>query len=85
MIIKLTAEADADLDRMDNSLYIQFRKHLDKIVTQPPRKHAKHGLPFFTENVGQGRIPVLIVKDTIIVMRCFEYHKEYDKWLSTFK
>jgi hypothetical protein len=85
MNIKFTQEADADIDAMENSVYLQFRKHLDKILVQPPRKHARHGLPFFTENVGQGRIPILISKDTIIVVRCFEHHKEYDKWLDQFK
>lgn len=85
MIIKFTAEAEKDLDDMDNSTYIRFMKHLDKIAVQPPRKHARHGLPFFTENIGQGRMPVIIEKDAIVVARCFRDHNEYHKWLDSFK
>jgi len=83
--VELTDKAEKDLDDMDDIIYDQFNKHFEKIAKNPPRKHAKHGLPFFTENVGQGRIPCQIVGDTIYIMRCFQNHKEYDKWLSTFK
>ncbi len=51
----------------------------------PPRKHLKHGVPFFKENVDQGRIAYQVEGDTIYIVRCFKHHKEYDKWLSTFK
>ena len=84
-MLQLSDEAEKDLDDMDNAVYIQFRKHIDKIAKNPPRKHAKHGLSIFTENVGQGRIPCQIIGETIIIMRCFIHHKEYDKWLGQFK
>ncbi|BAI61665.1 conserved hypothetical protein [Methanocella paludicola SANAE] len=84
-MIQLSEEAENDLDGMDNDVYIRFRKHIDKIAAMPPRRHLQHGVPFFKENVGQGRIAYLVREDTIYIMRCFEHHKEYEKWLGQFK
>ena len=83
--VMLSGEAESDLDGMDDSVYDLFNKHFEKIEDTPPRKHLKHGMPYFKENVGQGRIVCQIEGDMIYIIRCFQHHKEYDRWLSTFK
>jgi mRNA-degrading endonuclease RelE of RelBE toxin-antitoxin system len=76
----LTKEAINDLVRMDRFLFNRFDKHFDKIAGNPAGKHMKHGLPFYKEEVGQGRIVYKVENDTIFVLRCFASHKEYEKW-----
>ncbi len=76
-----------DLEALPSSIINLFYPHFDKILEHPPRpkKHLKHGNPYYREDVGQGRIAYRIIGDTVYIIRCFEHHKEYDKWLGTFK
>jgi mRNA-degrading endonuclease RelE of RelBE toxin-antitoxin system len=80
MEINLSEQAVDDLDRMDNTSYQFFIKHLDKIAQMPPRRHLKYGIPFHVDEVGQGRIIYQITEDTLFIIRCFTDHKDYEKW-----
>lgn len=86
MKIAFTDQSRKDLDGMDNSSYLLFEKHIRKMMTTPPRKHLRNGLPYFVEEVGRGRIVCLVEKnpDTLLIVRCFTTHKEYEKWYGNF-
>ena len=85
MEVELLEQVKNDLDRMDNSVFIDFMKHLEKIAGTPFQRHLKHGLPFYVEEVGQGRIIYSIDGDTIYIERCFTRHKDYEKWYRSYK
>jgi mRNA-degrading endonuclease RelE of RelBE toxin-antitoxin system len=80
MKIEIDGLAIADLTKMDRAQLALFGKHIDKIANNPLGRHLKHGLPYFVEEVGQGRIVYRFVNDTVIVLRCFASHKDYEKW-----
>ena len=86
MKIVFTDQSIKDLDDMDNSTYLLFEKHITKMMTTPPRRHLRNGLPYFVEEVGGGGIICLAdnSSDTIHIVRCFVTHKEYEKWYSGF-
>lgn len=69
-----------DLKHIDRSQLVLFYDHVKKIASKPPGRHLKHGMPFYIEEVGQGRIVYRVVNDTIFVIRYFASHKEYEKW-----
>ena len=85
MKVKLLEQAKNDLQEMDNSVYLDFIHHLRKISEIPFQRHLKHGLPFYVEEAGQGRIIFTIDNDIISILRCFPKHKEYEKWYKQFK
>ncbi len=85
MEVELLEQAKNDLRKMDNSVFIDFMKHLEKIAEIPFQRHLKHGLPFYVEVVGQGRIVYTIESDTIFVERCFTKNRDYEKWYRSFK
>jgi mRNA-degrading endonuclease RelE of RelBE toxin-antitoxin system len=80
MKVDIGEQAIADLQKMDRAQLVLFGKHIDKIADNPSGRHMKHGMPYFVEEVGQGRIVYRVVKDTVFVLRCFASHKEYEKW-----
>jgi mRNA-degrading endonuclease RelE of RelBE toxin-antitoxin system len=84
MEVELLEQAKNDLLKMDNSVFIIFTKHLEKIAEIPFQRHLKHGLPFYVEEVGQGRIIFTIEDDTIFIERCFTKHKDYENWYRSF-
>ena len=86
--MKIVAEKEAieDLEKMDRNLNAFFSRHIEKIAGMPPRRHLKHGLPYYAEDVTkQARLIYQIKGDTLHVIRCFALHKEYEKWYLSFK
>ncbi len=74
-----------DLEGMDGAIIDRFYKYFDKIRENPQRRHLKHGIPIFVEDIGQGRIAYKIEEGVVYIVRCFSDHKEYEKWFKTFK
>jgi len=86
MKIVFSEKAEQDLDRMDGQLRAFFFKHVEKISRMPPRRHMKFGLPFNVENVtDQARLVHHIENEQITILRCFDKHKDYEKWYKSFK
>lgn len=70
-----------DFDALDNSVRSMFKKHLQKLMAMPPRRHLGHGNPFFCENVtDQARLVYQTEGGDLLVMHCFSTHKEYERW-----
>jgi mRNA-degrading endonuclease RelE of RelBE toxin-antitoxin system len=80
MKVVFDEDARRDLKHIDRSQLVLFYDHVKKIAGRPPVRHLKHGLPFYVEEVGQGRIVYQVGSDTIFVIRCFASHKDYEKW-----
>lgn len=86
MKVFISEKADADLSEMDGTLRSFFLKHFEKIAIMPPRRHLRFGLPFNVENVtNQARFVYEAESETLIILRCFATHKEYEKWYRSFK
>jgi len=52
----------------------------------PPRRHMRFGLPFNVVNVtDQARLIYYVEVETLFVLRCFDKHKDYEKWYKTFQ
>ncbi len=86
MDIEVSEKAESDLDSMDPNLRKIFLKHMEKIKEMPPRRHMRFGLPFFVEDVSrQSRLIYFIKDQTIFILRCFQSHKEYERWYLSFK
>ncbi len=84
--IKILETAEKELEKIKNPLNKLFGKHIEKIFLKESKKHLKHELPYFTENVTkQARIIYYIEKNTIYILHYFKTHKEYEKWFSSFK
>jgi len=82
----LKDEAQADLDVMDSTLRGFFEAHFEKVLEMPPRRHLSHGLPDFVENVTkQARFAYEIKENVLVIHRCFATHKEYEKWVNSFR
>jgi mRNA-degrading endonuclease RelE of RelBE toxin-antitoxin system len=78
MRVNISDEAIKDLEEMDKGIYEQFKKHLGRI--NGPLRHMRRGLPYFVDEVGQGRIVGEMNGDTLYVLRCFARHKDYEEW-----
>ena len=83
MKVDISEDALRDLKKMDKVQLLLFGEHIDKIADKSPGRHLKHGVPFYVEVVGQGRIVYQFINDTIFVLRCFASHKDYEKWYKT--
>ncbi len=79
--VELSPDAKIEFAKLDNSAKLIFAAHFKKFETLPPRRHLGAGLPYFVENVGQGRIICKISPGTVLVYQVFRTHKEYEKWL----
>ncbi len=78
--------AEKELEKLDKATNMLFGKHIEKIVSMPPRRHLKFGLPFNVEEVTrQARIVYKIEDETISIIRCFSTRKEYEKWYKSYK
>jgi mRNA-degrading endonuclease RelE of RelBE toxin-antitoxin system len=80
MKIVFDEDAHRDLKHIDRSQILMFYNHAKKIAEKPPGRHLKHGLPFYVEEVGQGRIVYQVKNDTVFIIRCFATHKDYERW-----
>jgi len=88
MKIVFSEKAENELDSADQSLRKLFLKHSEKIVSMPPKRHMKFGLPFNVKEVTkQARIIYQIEGSEGIcyVLHCFKTHKEYERWYKSFK
>jgi mRNA-degrading endonuclease RelE of RelBE toxin-antitoxin system len=85
MNVEFSEDAEASLDRMDEQLRILFFNHVEKISNIPPRRHMKFGLPYNVEKVTKKARMVYQINDGILyVLRCFQTHKEYERWYKSF-
>lgn len=80
-------DARIDLKQMDGTLREFFRKHVEKISKMPPRRHLRFGVPYNVEDVTkQARLVYSYKNDeTLLIIRCFTTHKEYEKWYKSYK
>lgn len=79
-------KAQADLDRLDLNLQSIFIKHAEKLENMPPRRHMKHGLPYYVEEVTKQARMIFKTKDDVInILHCFSDHKEYERWYKSYK
>ncbi|MFH0971235.1 MAG: hypothetical protein V1835_01575 [Candidatus Micrarchaeota archaeon] len=86
METEIQERAKEDLKAMDAQMADLFIKHLIKISRMPPRRHLKFGLPFNVENVTrQARLVFQIENSKLYILRCFESHKEYERWYNSYK
>jgi hypothetical protein len=86
MVLRISGKAEQDLDIMTETLRKFFIKHMEKLEKMPPRKHMRFGLPYFVEDVTkQARMIYGFEGETLIVLRCFATHKEYEKWYLSYK
>jgi len=81
----ISDEAEGDFNKMDFQLQNFFLKHFEKLEKIPPRRHLKHGVPYYVESVTkQARFVYKIEADFYVTLRCFKTHKEYERWLKSF-
>ncbi len=86
MKILISENAEKELGGMEPSLRELFFRHMEKMLTTPPRRHMRFGMPFSVENVTrQARMVYHIEKETLYIIHCFKSHKEYEKWYKSFK
>ncbi len=87
MKVELLDEAKNDLHEMDNSVYILFKSHLRTLMNTPYQRHLEHGLDFYIKDIKQKKYKIVytIEDETVYVLRCFDDHKKYDKWLRSYK
>lgn len=79
-------ESKSDMKAFERKLQGFFITHVEKLCRMPPRRHLKHGLPFFVEDVTkQARFVYIEEGDFLRVIRCFPTHKEYERWLNSFR
>ena len=79
-------KARSDLDSMTQDMRVIFVKHAEKLENMPPRRHMRHGLPCYVEEVTkQARMIYGIKCDEIEILHCFTDHKEYERWYKGFK
>ncbi len=80
-----TIQYHEDWDRYFHKLHPEIQKRIWKKIKQIkdglPGRHLEHGVPFFTEEVGQNRICYYEDKSIKVRVICFAGdHKDYDKW-----
>ncbi|MFH1448030.1 MAG: hypothetical protein ABIG39_04145 [Candidatus Micrarchaeota archaeon] len=86
MKIHISEKSERELDKMEPELRKLFFKHMEKINEMPPRRHLKFGMPFNVEDVTrQARMLYHIQGDILYVVKCFQNHKEYERWYKSFK
>jgi len=79
-------KARNDLHGMDSLLQELFVKHAEKLLSMPPRRHLKFGIPFNVEDVTkQARMVYETRGETLAVLRCFASHKDCEKWFKSFR
>ena len=71
---------------LDKQLRTFFKKHAEKLLAMPPRRHLRGRNPFFVENVTlQARLVYFVEGDKLTVHHCFAAHKDYEAWYTSFK
>ncbi|MCR4335371.1 MAG: hypothetical protein NUV57_02430 [archaeon] len=81
MEVIFSRNSQKDLDSIDSYLRKLFFLHAEKISANPTKKHLRHGLPFFAEKVTkQARIVYNFSDESLLILRCFKTHKQYEKW-----
>ncbi len=86
MKIEFSDAGREDFLKLERSLQIFFRNHLQKLAVMPPRRHLKFGVPHHVEDVTrQARLVYDLREDTLFVIHCFATHKEYEKWYKSYK
>lgn len=86
MELIFSEKAERDLESMDNAVRALFRKHAEKIMQNPAKRHLRFGLPFWTEEVThQARLVYKLDSNACYILRCFATHKEYERWYKSYK
>ncbi|MBN1166569.1 MAG: hypothetical protein JXA44_05480 [Methanospirillaceae archaeon] len=81
-----TEYAVREFERFPRDLQILFPSHGEKIQSLPPRRHMKYGIPFHVEKVTrQARIIYEIREQTLYILHCFAYHKDYEQWYNSYR
>lgn len=83
---EFTDEGRQDFLALEKQLQVFFKKHIEKLLQMPPRRHLKFGVPHNVEDVTrQARMVYNIENETLFVVKCFATHNEYEKWYAQFK
>ncbi|MFH1393754.1 MAG: type II toxin-antitoxin system RelE/ParE family toxin [Candidatus Micrarchaeota archaeon] len=86
MQIIFSEKAEKELDSMDQQMRELFLKHIEKVMTLPPRRHMKFGMPFNVDEVTkQARMIYQFEGDDLYILHCFKKHKDYERWYKSFK
>jgi len=86
MEVRISNKAENQLDDMPEDLRLMFIRHLRKLLSMPPGRHMKHGIPCHVEEVTkQARLIYKIEGGDIYVTHCFKDHKEYERWYKSYK
>ncbi len=86
MALLFSETAKKQLKAMPPDLKQIFLKHFEKIQSMPPRRHMRHGIPHHVEKVTrQARIIYHHEGETTHIIRCFQNHKEYERWYKSYK
>ncbi len=81
MRIEISDEADEALGKMDRSTREKFDKHIMKISnTRPTRFIANQNIEDVGRNDGRIVYHLDVTNDILFILKCFPYHKSYDKW-----
>jgi len=71
----------ADLSHV---IKLRVLKKIQQILANPLKRHLKHGLPYFVEEVGQYRVVYKIdYLENAVKFYFVGDHKEYEKWLAS--
>ena len=77
-----------DLKCMEQGKRAMFIKKDEKLVEICLRRHLRHGIDAYVENVDRdGRMPYQWDEDgeMLRILRCFTNHKNYIKWYKSYK
>ncbi|MFH0922834.1 MAG: hypothetical protein V1811_02130 [Candidatus Micrarchaeota archaeon] len=86
MNIEFSNEGREDFLHLEKQHQIFFKRHMEKLLAMPPRRHLQRGIPYHVENVTkQARLVYDIQGETLYVNRCFATHEEYERWFKSFK
>ncbi len=59
----------------------RIRRKIDQILSNPKRRHMRHGLDFFVAEVGQYRVVYRVFEASKAVRFYFVgKHKDYERW-----
>jgi mRNA-degrading endonuclease RelE of RelBE toxin-antitoxin system len=79
-------KAQKDLDSIDLSIKKIIFALIEKNAPNPLGMHMRHGLPFFVENATrQARIIYNQEDKNLLILRCFQTRKQYEKGYKSFR
>ncbi len=86
MALRVLGKAEKELDSMDQNLRALFVTHMKKVTSMPERRHMRHGMPYHVEEVTrQARMIYSKEGEDIFIVRCFEKHKDHERWYESYR